>query len=154
MTGRWVTISAPLVLSTASGLLMVGATDVAPHGPAFVAAIFAVVAVLAAAISRAAASIAVVLTVLVIVLSHPSPVLAALSGLSATAYLVLRHAVGTRGVVTATAPTMIAAAGFSLGGLVAASFPLRLPWLPLLAPLAVLAIYVLATRPFASDRDG
>jgi hypothetical protein len=154
MTGRWATTSAPLVLSTASGLSMVGATDVAAHGPAFVVAILAVVAVLAAAISRAAASIAVVLTVLVIVLSHPSPVLAALSGLSATAYLVLRHSVGTRGVVTATAPTMIAAAGFSLGGLVAASFPLQLPWLPLLAPLAVLAIYVLATRPFASDRGG
>ena len=27
-------------------------------------------------------------------------------------------------------------------------FPLQLPWLPLVAPLAVLAIYVLATRPF------
>jgi hypothetical protein len=28
------------------------------------------------------------------------------------------------------------------------SFPLQLPWLPLAAPLAVLAIYTLATRPF------
>jgi hypothetical protein len=32
--------------------------------------------------------------------------------------------------------------------LVATSFPLQLPWLPLVAPVAVLAIYVLATRPF------
>jgi hypothetical protein len=32
--------------------------------------------------------------------------------------------------------------------LVAVSFPLQLPWLPVLAPLAVFTIYVLATRPF------
>jgi hypothetical protein len=33
-------------------------------------------------------------------------------------------------------------------GVVAMSFPLHLPWVPLAAPLAALAIYVLATRPF------
>jgi hypothetical protein len=30
---------------------------------------------------------------------------------------------------------------------------LQLPWLPLLAPLAVFAIYLLATRPFLHDED-
>jgi hypothetical protein len=45
-------------------------------------------------------------------------------------------------------PTIIGALGFSFAGLVATSFPLQLPWVPLVAPLAVLGIYVLATRPF------
>jgi hypothetical protein len=47
-------------------------------------------------------------------------------------------------------PTVVAAVGFTCAGLVAASFPLQLPWLPLAAPVGVLAIYVLATRPFVS----
>jgi hypothetical protein len=38
--------------------------------------------------------------------------------------------------------------GFAFAGLVATAFPLQLPWLPLLAPLAVFAVYLLATRPF------
>jgi len=41
--------------------------------------------------------------------------------------------------------------GFAFAGLVATSFPLELPWLPLAAPLGALAIYVLATRPFLRD---
>ncbi|MGA7054195.1 MAG: hypothetical protein WBZ37_23580, partial [Mycobacterium sp.] len=52
------------------------------------------------------------------------------------------------GVVMGNWPTVVAAAGFTFVGLVATSFPLQLPWLPLAAPLAVLAIYVLAVRPF------
>ena len=73
-----------------------------------------------------------------IVLSDPSPMFAALSGLSAAAYLVLRHAVGApAGVVTATTPTMIAAVGFAFAGVVATSFAPRLPWSPLLAPVVV-----------------
>jgi hypothetical protein len=32
-----------------------------------------------------------------------------------------------------------------------ASFPFQVPWLPLLAPLAVVGIYVLAIRPFLTD---
>ncbi|ELP45161.1 hypothetical protein D522_18534 [Mycobacterium avium subsp. paratuberculosis S5] len=46
--------------------------------------------------------------------------------------------------------TAVAAVGFSFAGLVATSFPLQLPWLPLLAPLGALAIYLLAIRPFLS----
>ena len=40
------------------------------------------------------------------------------------------------------------AVGFAFAGLVATSFPLQLPWLPLVAPVAVVGVYVLATRPF------
>jgi hypothetical protein len=134
--------------STAMGLLMAGATAVGSHGPAVVAAALAAVAVLAGTVFRPAATLAVLFAMAAIVVSNPSPMLAAVSGLSAAAYLVVRYAVRTpTGVVTA--PTMIAAVGFMLVGLVAASFPFRLPWLPLLAPVAVFGIYILATRPLS-----
>jgi hypothetical protein len=136
-------------LSTGFGVLMVGVTAVGSHGPALVAGLLAVVAVGVATVLRPAATVAVLLAVVAIVVSDPPPVLAALSGLCAAAYLVSRHAASTpTGVVMGSWPTTIAAVGFTFAGLVATSFPLHLPWLPLVAPLAVLAIYVLATRPF------
>lgn len=134
------------------GLLMVTATGVGSHDMlALVAAALAMVAVLAGMLFRPAATLAVLLAMSVLVLSDPSPVLAAVSGLLATVYLVLRHAVG--GAVTMSQPTIVAALGFTFVGLAATSFPLRLPWLPLLAPLAVLGIYLLATRPFLDNRS-
>ena len=80
---------------------------------------------------------------------------AALAGLSAACYLVLRYTEGgsTR-VMGASAPAMLAALGFTFVGVLAASFPFELPWLPLLAPLAVFGIYVLATRPFFKAGEG
>jgi hypothetical protein len=137
------------ILSTAFGLLMVAVIAIGSHGPAFVAALAAVVAVAAGMVFRPAATLAVLLTVVVVALTEPSPVVVALSGLSAAAYLLLRHAPGPAvPAMTVTPPTMIAAVGFTFVGLVAVSFPLQLPWLPVLAPLAVFTIYVLATRPF------
>ena len=98
---------------------------------------------------RPAATLAVLLSVCTIVMSNPSLVFAALSGLCAAAYLVCRYETGTStGVVMGSWPTIVAAVGFTFAGLVATSFPLQLPWLPLVAPVAVLGIYVLATRPF------
>ncbi|MCV7078696.1 MULTISPECIES: hypothetical protein [Mycobacterium] len=129
---------------------MVGAATVGAHGPAVVAAIAAVVAVAAATVFRSAATLAVLLTVSVLLAADPPEVLAALSGLCAVGYLVCRHAPGgPAGVVVASWPTIVSALGFTFAGLVAVSFPVQLPWLPLVAPLAVLAIYVVATRPFA-----
>ena len=81
--------------------------------------------------------------------------LAALAGLSAACYLVLRYTEGGRAaVIGASAPAMLAALGFTFVGVLAASFPFELPWLPLLAPLAVFGIYVLATRPFYKAGEG
>ncbi|GAB7141621.1 hypothetical protein [Mycobacterium riyadhense] len=131
------------------GLLMVGSAAVGSHGPAIIAAVAAVIAVAVGTVVRAAATLAVLLSVSAIALSDRPHVLAALSGLCAAAYLVCRHGAGaTAGLVMGSSPTIIAAAGFTFVGLVATSFPLQLPWLPLVAPLAVLAIYVLATRPY------
>jgi len=128
---------------------MVGAAAVGSHGLPVAAGAVAVIAVGVGIAFRPAATAAVLLSVALIVVSNPSHVLAALSGLCAAAYLVCRHAVGEHaGVVMRSWPTVVGAAGFTFAGLVATSFPLQLPWLPLAAPLAVLAIYVLATRPF------
>jgi hypothetical protein len=42
--------------------------------------------------------------------------------------------------------------GFTAAGLAAVSLPLQLPWVPLVAPLAVLTLVALVTRPFWADR--
>jgi hypothetical protein len=128
---------------------MVGLVAVGSHGPAAAVGVVTLIAVGVGIVFRPAATVAVLLAVATIVLSDPSHVLAALSGLCAAAYLVCRYAAGTStSVVSRSWPTLVAAAGFTFAGIVATSFPLQLPWLPLAAPLGVLAIYVLATRPF------
>jgi hypothetical protein len=151
--------STALVLSTGFGLLMVGlvlgpavgSSAAGSHGPAVAAGAAALIAVGVGVVFRPAATVAVLLLVATVLLSNPSVTFAAWSGLCAAAYLVCRHAVGTpAGAVMWSWPTVVGAVGFSFAGLVATSFPLQLPWLPLAAPLAVLAIYLLATRPFLS----
>jgi hypothetical protein len=143
------------VLSTACGVLMVAAVGIGAHGSTRVAAISAVAAVTIAVLFRPVATLAVLLTVVAIALSGPPATVAAVSGLSAAAYLVLRHAASNgAGLDSVSVATMVSAVGFTLVGLVATAFPLRLPWLPLLAPLAVFAVYLLATRPYLRDEDG
>jgi hypothetical protein len=143
------------LLSAACGLLMVAAVGVGAHGPARVVAVSALVAVVAAVLFRPIATFAVLLAVVVIALTGPSAVVAAVAGLSATVYLVLRHAAATGvGLDSVSAATLVSALGFTLAGLAATAFPLQLPWLPLVAPLAVFAIYLLATRPYLRDEDG
>jgi hypothetical protein len=136
-------------VSTAFGLLMVGLVAIGSHGPAAAAGVVTLIAVGVGVVFRPAATVAVLLAVATIVLSDSPHVLTALSGLCAVAYLVCRYAAGTStSVVLGSWPTVVAAGGFTFAGIVATSFPLQLPWLPLAAPLGALAIYVLATRPF------
>jgi hypothetical protein len=137
------------LLSATCGLLMVGAVGIGSHGPVRVAAVSALVAVLVGTVFRQVATLAVLLTVAVIALSDPTATLAAASGLSAAVYLVLRHAAGTdAGLDGVSGATLVGTVGFAFAGVVATAFPLQLPWLPLLAPLAAFAVYLLATRPF------
>ena len=143
------------LLSTAFGLVMVAAAGFQTTGPALVLAMLAAATVLVGIGFRVAATAAVLLAAAAIVVSDAPPMLAALAGLSAACYLVLRYTEGgsTR-VLGASAPAMVAALGFTFVGVLAASFPFELPWLPLLAPLAVFGIYVLATRPFFQAGEG
>jgi hypothetical protein len=143
------------LLSTAFGLLMGAAAGIQTAGAALVVAMLSAVAVLVGIAFRVAATAAVLLAAGAIVISDAPPMLAALAGLTAACYLVLRYTEGgsTR-VIGASAPAMIVALGFTFVGVLAASFPFELPWLPLLAPLAVFGIYVLVTRPFYNVGEG
>jgi hypothetical protein len=137
-------------LSTAFGLVMVAATAIAADGPSlWVAAVAAVLVALGFRFA-AAATLAVVLSVLVIALTDPPPMAAALAGVAATAYLVLRHA---RNVDSALAvPTVIGALSFSAIGLAAVAIPVSAPWLPLAAPAVVVLSYVIVVRPLLATR--
>jgi hypothetical protein len=143
----------PPVFATGFGLLTVGLAADGWHGPAVIAWVAALIAVAVGIVIPRAATVAVLLAALAVMLSDPPVVFVALSGLCAAAYLVCRHAVGASApVVLDSWPTAAGAVGFTFAGLVATSFPLRLPWLPLAAPLGALVIYLLAIRPFMSDR--
>ncbi|MDV3129628.1 hypothetical protein M1247_32315 [Mycobacterium sp. 21AC1] len=143
---------APRTFSTMFGLLMAAATAAPADGPALAAAATAGVCVLAGLAARPFATAAVLAAVAALALAEPAPLFSALSGLSATAYLVIRHAVGTPDVVTTTRPTILCAVGFTAVGLAAVAVPATLPWLPLLAPVAAAAALVLAVRPYVDVR--
>ena len=143
------------LLSTAFGLVMAAAAGFQTTGTALVLAMASAAAVLLGIALRVVATAAVLSAAAALVASDAPPMLAALAGLSAACYLVLRYTeAGSTRVIGASAPAMLAALGFTFVGVLAASFPFELPWLPLLAPLAVFAIYVLATRPFYKAGEG
>lgn len=137
--------------AAAFGMLMVAAAGSQVSGPALVVSAVAAAAVVTALRFRHAATAAVLLAAATLVLGDAPLMFAGLTGLAATAYLVLRHAVG--GVATATAPTMIASSAFTAVAVLAAAIPVTVPWLPLAAPPAVLAGYLLAVRPYFAARE-
>ena len=139
------------LLSLAFGLLMVAAATLASSGPALVLAAVAVAALVVGLVIRLAATIAVVAVVGALALSEPSPVVAAIAGLAGTAYLVVRHAEGTDLASALTVPTVLAALGLSAVTVLGATVPLSLPWAPLVAPLAVVAAYVIVLDRYAGD---
>lgn len=136
------TTSAAQSASIGFGFAMAAMAAVQAHGPALGAATLAAVTVLIGLRFRTAATVAVLLAAAALALSDAAPVLAATSGLCAAGYLVLRHS------VRVAQPTLVAAVGFAFAGLAATAFAPQLPWLPVLAPVAVIGIYMLAVRPF------
>ena len=136
---------AKTLLPMVFGVLMVAAAAHRADGAAALAAVAAVGAVLVSGWWRPAGTVAVLLTVLTVALAGPASMYTALAGLAAAAYLVLRHG-------NPTGPTMMSAVGFTAVGTVAVAVPATVPWLPLAAPLAVLAGYLLAVRPYLARR--
>ena len=148
--GTLARVGAP-AFATGFGLLMVGLAADGWQGPAVVAWVAALITVAVGAVFRRAATVAVLLAAITVILTDPPLIFVALSGLCGAAYLVCRHAAGAAApVVLDSWPTAVGAVGFTFAGLVATSFPLQLPWLPLVAPLGALVIYLLAIRPFMS----
>lgn len=138
-------------LSVAFGLVMVAAAAIGARGSALTVVAVAVAAVVLGARVASAATVAAACTVVLIVLTDPPPIVAALAGLAAAAYLVLRH---TAHVAESVAwPTVACAVGLSAVGMAAVLIPVDVAWLPLVAPVAVLAIYVIATGPYLAGRS-
>jgi hypothetical protein len=142
------------LFSTGFGLVMAAAAGIQTAGLAFVLAILAVLSVLVSIRFRFAGTLAVLLAAAAVMLTNAEPLVAGLAGLSASCYLVLRHTEGRlTGFAGASSPAMTAALGFTVVGVLAASFPFQVRWLPLAAPLTVLAVYMLATWPFFFKAD-
>ncbi|MBB2988839.1 hypothetical protein FHR72_000296 [Mycolicibacterium iranicum] len=133
------------LLPLAFGFLMVGAAAYHADGPALVAAGVAAVAVIASAWLRPAATVAVVLAVLTIVLGGSAPMHTVLAGLAAAMYLAMRHS-------DPTVPTVSFTVGSAVAATLVIALPVQVPWLPLAAPLALLAAYLLALKPFLAWR--
>ena len=132
------------IVSAAFGLLMAVAAGVDARGVALAAAALAGVAVLAGLRLRVAATAAVLAAGGAIALAEPPPLLAAVCGVAAAAYLVLRH-------TTMTGPTVAGLVGFAVAGVVATTAPAGWSWLPLLAPVAVVLIFLVLIGPFVDD---
>ncbi|MCX2930349.1 hypothetical protein ORI20_08685 [Mycobacterium sp. CVI_P3] len=128
-------------LAAAFGVVMAAAAAIGADDWGLVAVSVALTAVLAGLFLRVAATTAVLAVIAAIALSGPQPMLAAVSGVCAAAYLVLTHAAVTR-------PTAVGIAGFAAVGILATTAPAGVPWLPLLAPVAVVLIVAVALGPF------
>jgi hypothetical protein len=138
----------PAVFATAFGVLMVaaGVRPTAPWGLA--AAVLALTALLAGVFFRPASILAVLLTIAGLALTDPAPLLAAVSGLSAAAYLVSRYA---DSAVTLTVPTVLGMLGFTAAGVVATVVPFQLTWAPLVAPAIMTAILIVVVAPLFAE---
>lgn len=134
-------MTAKLLPALVFGVVMVAAAAYRVHGYGVVAAAVAVAAVVVSMWWRPAATVAVLLAVLTTVLADAAPMHTVLAGLAAAVYLVLRH-------TNPTAPTAFFAVGFAAAAAVVLALPVHVPWLPLAAPLALLAGYLLALKPF------
>jgi hypothetical protein len=133
------------LLSTGFGLVMLAAAALQADGVALTVCAIGVGLVLLGNVFRPVATLAVLAAGAALVLADAPAMLSALCGLSAAAYLMLRH------TAAVPAPTLIGAVGFTALGLGAVAIPLQLPWVPLAAPLMVLTLVVVVSRPFWLD---
>ena len=134
-----------LLLPLAFAAVMVAASAQDARGWEFAPAAAALAAVLVGIWWRPAATAAVAATIVTVVAVAPAPLYATLAGLAATAYLLARHRAGT-------VPSTVAAVGSAAVAALAVALPWDLtddlPWVPLAAPLLLLAAYLLALRPY------
>lgn len=132
-------------IPVAVGLLMVAAT--VPEAPqaALVAAAISGLLVVVGSRYETAAVPAVLATLAALVIGYPSATMAALSGTAAAIYVLT-----TARLATLTRPSVIGAVVCTGIALVAASIPIAVAWLPLLAPIAIVLLFAGLARPFRS----
>lgn len=132
-------------LAVAFGLVMAASAALQADAPGLLAAGVAAAAVLLSAGVASMATVAVTAAAVAMAVSDTVPALAAIGGVAATCYLVLRHA----GPQALTRTSVVAVLGAAAVGLVATAVPIELPWAPLVAPLAVLGAFGIAARGLA-----
>lgn len=143
-------VSLPVLVGAAFGVLMVG-SGVKPTPPwGLLVAALALAAVLVGLFYRPASVVAVLVTIAGLALGNPAPLLAAVSGLSAAAYLMLRYA---DDAVTLTVPTVLGMLGFTAAGVVGTAIGLELTWAPLLAPAIMAGILIAVAAPLFAERS-
>ena len=139
---------AALLLSTAFGVLMVAAAARPAGLWGWAALAAALAAVLAGLFVRPASVVAVLLTVAGTALGDPVPLLAAVSGLAAAAYLISRYA---EEAVTLTVPTVLGMVGFTVVVAAAAVVSVQLAWVPLVAPAIMAGILIMVSIPLFAE---
>ncbi len=125
-------------LSLLFALTMLAAVALSAGGLALIPLGVSAAAVLVGQWECRAAVLAVVACAAALALSNPDAASAAMAGLAATAYLVLRHA-------TLTPPTALGAVGFTTVAVAAATVG-SFAWIPLLAPVLVIALFALVVH--------
>lgn len=130
------------------GVLMIAAAAWPAGAVGLVLLAAAAAAVVAGLFLRQGCVLAVLLTVAGTALGHPAPLLAAVSGLAATGYLLTRYAADA---LTLTTPTAIGMLGFTVAGAAAATLPLQLTWVPLVAPAIMVVILIVTALPLVGE---
>jgi hypothetical protein len=127
---------------------------VVPHAqaPALIAAALAAAGVLAARWSRVAVVCAVQGALLALALGEPTPVQAGLAGVGATIFVLAAHAPHTPGTVATEAALVLAVAVVAAIAAVSVFLlPFEIAWLPLVGPIACLAVYALVLAPYPAS---
>ncbi|MGH3726774.1 MAG: hypothetical protein ACRDUS_21915 [Mycobacterium sp.] len=140
------------ILAATLGLLMVAAAVEGLPKYALPLSVCAAVLVLVGLRIRAAATFAVLSIIGVLALGNDSAVLAMVSGLAAVTYLLTTYPLHwTSAVVAVRYEVVIPAMLFASAALLATAVPVQRPsWLPLIVPVAVVLIYVVAVWPVSS----
>jgi hypothetical protein len=127
------------------GLMMVAAT--VPDAPVlgWAASAISAVLVLGSVWSRQAATGAVVLVIVALAVGNPPLLLTAVSGLSAVLFLLLSF--GGAALVSLTGALL-----FTGVAMLVSITPIELPWVPVVAPVVVVALFAVAIWPYASVR--
>ena len=135
-------------IAAASGLFMAAAA--LPGAPTLALPLVEAAALLALAglRFRHAASAAVLTIIGALTLSNPTALLAVAAGIAAAVYLLSVHAIGQPpGVVPLTRSALGGTLGFGAAALLVAIVPGGHPWWPVIAPVTVVILYLLAVRP-------
>jgi hypothetical protein len=101
---------------------------------------------------RWAASVAVLAIAGALALGNAAAPVAVVTGIAAALYLLSVHTIDLPPGVVAVTPSVLGAAlGFGAAGLLASTLPGRHAWWPLIAPVTVVLIYLLAVGPLRSE---